>query len=290
MYLLDIAVRKDWEAVARQRFAESLAIWRWSVGVVGGSIGVVLLVALAPGLAPLRSYFQFLLVPLAPLGVAFAVLYHYTPQARALLIRVGVGLSLTIVGLTVLSARLGWTEDTPLPWWMTIGIAALNWGTIALFCRRFPDLMHTAGFTSRGWLLHALTGGVVGLGFGLHLLFAAGVTRTAPPTHYLWSLVYLAGLRSLSEELLVRGLGVRVLMDGMGLSLGQTVLRLMLLSGMINALLVIGSPIPVLALLHLVYSLLLSPIFTVMRVRRQSLAPALAGNVAFNLSVLSLTW
>lgn len=290
MYLLDIAVRKDWEAVARQRFAESLAIWRWSVGVVGGSIGLVLVVALAPELAPFRTYFRFLLVPLAPLGLALGVLFHYTPQARGLLIRVGVGLSLATAGLTLLSARLGWTGDTPLPWWTTVGIAALNWGTIALVCRRFPALMHTAGFTSQGWLLHAFTGGVIGLGFGLHLLFAAGVTRVAPPTHYLWSLVYLAGLRSLSEELLVRGIGVRVLMDGMGLTLEQTVLRLMLLSGMINALLVIGSPAPVLALLHLIYSLPLSAIFTLMRVRRQSLVPALVGNVAFNLLLLPLTW
>ncbi|MDW8318372.1 MAG: hypothetical protein RMN53_11095 [Anaerolineae bacterium] len=290
MHLLDITVRQDWEAIARQRFGESMAIWRWSLGVVGTLVGVVLLVSLVPWLVPWKGYLLFLAIPTAPLLLAFGVLFRLVPQARGLLMRVGAVQSVLVTGMVLLSVNQGWAGQVPLPLWLVAGVGALNWATVALFYRRLPVEMESVGFRPRRWLLDGLTGGVVGLGFGLHLLFASGVTRVAPWQHYGWSLVYLLGIRALSEELLVHGLGVRVLVDGMGLGLGQTALRLMLLSGMFNALLVIGSPAPLLAILHLLYSVLLSPIVTLMRFRRLSLAPALAANVAFNGLVLPLIW
>lgn len=292
MQLLDITVRKDWEAIGAQSILENTRVWRWMLVAVVLAAGISVVAVLLPVLLPYRAYLQLVAAPMVPLIMAYAALARYSSNGRGSyrLVWLTYLVAFTLlVAASITTTRFfppAQPSDTPLPLWFIGGLAVLNWWVVVWAYRRQPTRMRSVGFITAKWPVNVVAGGMIGAAFGLHLLFSIGVTTLPSWGEYVWVVVYLTGLRILSEEILFRGIGMYVLMQGMGLSLGQTLWRLALLSALVYAVPALVSASPLAALWYLGYGIVLSAVLAILRYKRGSLVPSFACNLMFGLFVL----
>lgn len=294
MQLLDITVREDWEAIGKQTVLENTRVWRWALTAVVLAAALSVLAVFVPALQPYRYYLQLVVAPLVPLILAFGVQRHFATDEPQTLRRVWIallgGLAL-LVGAAVTLDQVSMfpvTANTPLPLWFVGALGIYCWGVVAWVYRRRPTFMRRIGFVFANWPGNFSLGAAIGAIFGFHVLITFGFIPMSTWIDFIWTLVYLAGLRSLSEEVLFRGLGLHVLVEGMGLSLGAAMLRLALLAALVYAAPAIGSPNPVAGVCYLVYGVVMSPVLVLLRFRRRSLVPSFAGNLVFGLFILPL--
>lgn len=292
MQLFEITVREDWEAVGQQRLRENTRVWRWMLVAVVISVIISVLAALAPALQPYRAYVQLVLVPFLPLILAFNVQAYYSGDTlrtayRAWAVKLGGLLLLSVVAIALAQSQAS-TTSFPFPFWFLLALAVFTWGVVAWLYRRRTATLQRIGFVFDRWPADLVLGACIGAVFGFHVLITFGIVRAPDWGELAWVLCYLLGLRVLSEEVLLRGLGLHVLMNGMGLSLSQAIMRLASLSALVYASLLAGSLTPLASLLYLAYGVALSPALVVLRYRRRSLVPSFAANLVFSLFVAPL--
>lgn len=292
MQLLKITVRDDWEAIGQQKLLENTRVWRWML--IAGVLAVIIsvLAVLTPALQPYRAYLQLVLAPFLPLILTFNVQAHYLGDTgrtarRTWVAKLGSFLLLSAIAI-VLAQSEALTTQFPFPWWFLVLMGAFTWGVFTSIYRGRKATLQRIGFVFDRWPADALLGASIGAIVGFHVLITFGIVRAPDWRELAWVLGYLLGLRILSEEVLLRGLGLHVLMSGMGLSLSQAMMRLALLAALFYAAFVVGNPNPLAAVVYLVYGVVYSLVLVLLRFKRRSLVSSFAANLVFSLFLVPL--
>lgn len=293
MQLLDYVVHKDWRQRTQQIMRENVRLWR-------GLQGLVVLSALASMvvsfLRPFQPWTDILHTALSScLFIGFSVWtvlrsekYGTVYAGLATLLLVGAA----VVGRLVCPA-LGKEHSIVDHLWALGGMLAMlsSWGLLAWVYRRRKEAVETLGVTTETWASNALLGGIVGAALGAHLMLAAEFAGLEYGSHpswatIVWQIAFWAGLRGLGEELLLRGLGFRLLRAGLDRSFWAAAVPLTVLnllpylatSSLIANELVGAWVLPYVALMALSN--------VALREWRRSLVPCLACNLCLRMVLL----
>lgn len=166
-----------------------------------------------------------------------------------------------------------------------------SWALLVWAYGRPREAVEQLGVTTERWAGNALLGVIVGAALGAHLMLAgqfAGLEYGIRPRWAIvvWQVSFWVGLKGLGEELLLRGLGFRLLRVGLGRSFWAAAVPLTMLN--LLPYLVTSSPIangPA-GIWVLPYIALIALLNVALREWRRSLIPCLACNVSFRLVVL----
>lgn len=295
MQLLEYVVREDWQHLTQQMRKENERLWRSILGLAAlSSLALVLLTLLRPP-EVWRDACQIILSSCA--FIAFALWTAFRSEKRAYS-RASVAY-LFLVGAAIVGRTLrpqpGQGSDPFSVLSTLLGSLTMLTSWIILFWahRQQPEKTEQLGITPETWPVNLLLGVVIGTTLGAHLMltrYFAGRHHLHRPlwTTLLWHLCYHAGLRSLGEELLFRGLGFRLLYRGSNKNFWQAAARV---SG-INFLVYLIPSWPILSMelgiWVLPYLLVMMMVNAALRQWRQSLIPGLACSTAFNLVLLTV--
>jgi hypothetical protein len=296
MALREIVVRPDWRAVETQVRARRV---RWRTELLLGPIAYGL-VTLA--LAALRLPWGWLVLSQwLMFGVAFLALpvrIALADQADSLRARVllyVVILSSSVLAFFSTPGALrgpGWSGIPALPPWTAVlipiaMIAALEWANI-----RHGGLLRSFGLSGPRWAYQAAIGCAAGLALGFHLLsidhalpYAVNLSALRGGV-WIWVLATTLGVSGLGQELTLRGLLYRLLLqDWPGRAMGVWFRIVLLTVVMYLAPLVQGGAVMVWP-----YGLIYGPLFGVIALAlrhdlRSAIAPY-AASVVFGLFVV----
>lgn len=291
MQLLEIKVRDNWQAITQETFAENVSLWRTvQIAVVLSTLIVLLLMAFSiPG--PVSAIFRRLVLPTVLASIALWGIMR-SVGAQQLILRgtvlvfaVGTLAYLIFPSLQAEIAR-GAVYHWASP--ISIMIAGMSAATLFMLGRNYPNAFYQLGLHSDRSGLHILLGTIIGLALGFHLLL---VTSYMPGTDYfrftlptlIWSLLYHAGLRALSEELFFRGLGFHLLYRAMHKSFRETAVRITVLNVLIYLVPASLTTDTVVGFWVIVYGTVLALVTTFLRYRQRSLVSALSCNVVFSM-------
>lgn len=293
MQLVKYVVREDWRELTRHRVREHLWLWR-------GLQALVLLSTLA-------SVSVFFLCPPQPwrdisytvlssgLFIGFSLWTVFRPERRSY--SVALIATLLLAGAAaagvMLRPRPGRTPDL-VEGLLTIagGLAMVSsWGILAWAHGQDQEDVEQLGLTGDRCIANALLGGAAGATLGAHLMVAghfAGLTFQggASWTVFVWQLAFWAGLRSLGQELLLRGVGFHVVRQELERSFWATAVPLAVLN--VPAHLAAGSHILKGSVGPWIvgYIAVMALLNTALREWRGSLIACVACNVVFNAMVL----
>lgn len=297
MHLVDTKVRRDWHEITEQLAAEHARLWRMIQGVVLVALLTVILVTALATPEPYRTYVYWL----APFGLYMLVVVWFIARSAeerlsrfrvvalygGMVVLVGAALAVwPVVGPSQLVA--GDRNLWPVPLWAVSVLAVGNWLVIWWARRSRPGALQHLRLSSQQPMLDLVIGGGVGAAFGFHFMITLNFRQAVSWPVVLWAVVYLVGVRSLSEELLFRGLGYHVLFERLDQSLAGTVVRVAAWSTLPLAILLLGSRDLIPGLWILAYSVALSVLATYLRNRRQSTIPGLAASFVFGLFAITV--
>lgn len=302
LQLLDITVRPDWRELMQQAEVQRLRIWRAIETAVAGLALVALISRL---ILPQQPWSNFVRVGL------FASLFWMLPLWTLLRSRHEVGAAMERVTrwwapILAASAIAAITQPGALPaeagavfvWLplLAVAIPCLTWAILRQVRRAFPIQSGQLGVITAAWPSHLALGVLAGCALGLHLWLTArflpDLTWPDGPVglRLLWALCYLAGLMSMGQELLLRGLAYDAVLAGRKDTFILPAAKIVLLNLLIyTAWLALLPGISLIWIVWLlVYGAVLACVATWLRHREQSLLPGLAANVVFGLFSMTL--
>lgn len=293
MQLLDVVVREDWRKKTKQMRRETTRLWRGlQVLVILAALASMVVSILCPS-QPWKDVCHTALS--ACLFISFSVWTVLRPEKHSVAYA---GLAtLTLVGAAAVGRLLypppGGAPDVAGDVWAVVGSLVMlsSWGLLVWTHSRHQAAIEQLGLTTKKWAGNALLGGVAGAALGVHLMLTghlAGLESGRRPywAVAVWQVSYWAGLRGLGEELLLRGLGFRLLRERLGRSFWATAAPLTVLSVLpylATRISVVNEPA---GMWVLPYVALMALVNVSLREWRRSLISCLACNVAFNLVLL----
>jgi hypothetical protein len=302
LQLLDVTVRRDWRDLMHQAEIQRLRIWR----AVEIAVGAVTLLALIGRFAsPQRPWIDMLRVGL------LAVLFWMLPLWTLLRSHhaAGAALERAIAWFVPIVAAIGiacitwpgvlFVETDAIFTWLpllAVTIPCLTWPILRQIGRRFPVQSGQLGLVSAAWPINLALGALAGCALGLHLWLTArflpDLARPAGPIGLwlLWTACYLAGLMSLGQELLLRGLAYDAVLAGSRDTFIPAAAKIVLLNLLIYMawLALLPGAKPIWMAWLLAYGAVLACLATWLRHRQQSLLPGVAASVVFGLFTVAL--
>lgn len=293
MQLLDYVVREDWRQRTRQIMRENVGLWRGLQSLVVLSALALMVVSFLRPSQPWRDIISTACS--SCLFIGFSLWAALRPEKHSIAYA---GLAtLLLVGAAVVGGLLhhspGRDRDVVADL-RTLGggLSMLSsWALLVWAYGRPREAVEQLGVTTERWAGNALLGVIVGAALGAHLMLAgqfAGLEYGIRPRWAIvvWQVSFWVGLKGLGEELLLRGLGFRLLRVGLGRSFWAAAVPLTMLN--LLPYLVTSSPIangPA-GIWVLPYIALIALLNVALREWRRSLIPCLACNVSFRLVVL----
>lgn len=297
-HLLEITVRPDWRELTRQAEVQRLRTWRAVQMAVAGATVVVLLSRWAFPASPWPDLLYMALFSVIGWMLPLWTLQRARQGVRAALSQGVVVYLLLLAAILVAYVTRPMVAPPPaagappsyLPL-LALAIPALTWPVLRWMQRAFPTHSARLGLTRERWANQVIIGALAGVALGLHLLLAAswvsGLPQVSSPLalRLLWIFCYQAGLMSLGQELLLRGLAYDALVGGGANSFPMAAAKIVLLNLFVYlAGLALWSSADLLSAAWLLaYGAALSLLATFLRHRQQSLLPGLAASVVFHL-------
>ncbi len=300
MQYLRLLVRQNWQIIKEETRAENLRLWRNLQSLVILSSVLFLGVDLLPGGWPsfevpwvmATGVIYFLITAwfvlrnqnirklYLSLGfillVAMAMLGWYTFPAPAFLAEpIGNGQAAGAGGLVLFS---------PL---ILVGSAILLAGALKVV----PDQINRLGLKVKNLPDNVFLGTLGGGTLALHLLVTTLYVPSISHTSWsdwrliLWTVVIQAGLVSLGEELLFRGVGFSLLSVELNLNFWQVAAQITFLNSLVYLVQILHSPNLVFGLLILFYRAVLSLGNVYLRFRQDSLIPCWTSNLVFSVVI-----
>jgi hypothetical protein len=292
MQLLKYVVREDWRELTQQMMQENVRLWRGLQALVFlSALGSLTVLFLSP--QPWQDICYTVLS--SCLFIGFSLWTVFRPEKHSILYAGPA--TLLLVGAAavggILRPRPGREHDV-VENIRTVGgsLAMLSsWAILAWSHSQRRERVERLGITTKAWASNVLLGAAVGAVLGAHLMLVshfAGLDYSPRSSWALvvWQISFWAGLGGLGEELLFRGLGFRLLREGLGREFWATAVWLTVLN--LLPYLVTGSPIltdPFGAWI-LPYVGVMAMLNAALREWRRSLIPCLACNVLFNTVLL----
>lgn len=295
--LLDVKVRPDWQEISQQQTTLKTRLWRSMQALVVLLVLVLFMLPSASRGLPLRGLlFVFLLFVIVlwvlPLWSVLRLDERTQPaRRRALHIFLVLSLVATLIWATYPFPPYGLvTRALPGLAPYLAGLApVLSIGILAYNIRRAPRPMRRLGLVTQGWLPNLIIGCAAGAALGFHLWLTthevrAGLALHAPSTVALfWLFCYEASLRASGEELLFRGLGYHLGVEGAQPPLVEPALRLTLLNVLFYLAPLWQTVDPVMRVWIAAYGAAMAVVTLLLRHQQQSLLPALACHVTASL-------
>jgi hypothetical protein len=294
--LLETTVWPDWQTIETRQANENARLWRFAQLSIAATTLLALVIGPSGTSWIWRGMLQGLVLPLVlwlpPLWYLYKAEIDRRHNYRPLLTPCLVLLGITLAAYLVESALVrGWVGSRSLPLLLPLGVAApaATWWLFRRLRRDFPGEMLRLGVTGKKWLPDILAGAAAGCALGLHLLLMwslmpgkAAVIWPSPAVLAL-TICSLLGPLLLGEEMLFRGLGVRILSGAEQQDPVQTTYRIGLLNLYVYLIPVVWPSNPQVWIWRLVYGGLLALIATALRFRLGNLIPSLACNIVFSL-------
>jgi hypothetical protein len=294
--LLEAAVWPDWQAIEAQQANESARLWRFAQLAIAATTLLALVIAPSEMSWIWRGVLHSLVLPLVlwlpPLWYLLKAeidrKHAYRPLLTVCLALLGIALVAYLVELVVAQ---GWVGSRALPLLLPVGLAvpAATWSLFRWLRNHLPGEMLRLGISGKQWLLDTVIGAAAGCALGLHLLLmwslmpGKAAVRWPAPAALVLTLCYFLGPLLLGEELLFRGLGVRILAGPEQKEPVRTTLRIGLLNLYVYLIPIVWPSNPQVWVWRLLYGGLLALTATALRFRLGNLIPGLACNVVFSL-------
>jgi hypothetical protein len=294
--LLEVAVLPDWQAIEAEHAAENARLWRFAQAAIAVTTLVALIIGPAGAPQIWRGLLHSLVLPLVlwlpPLWYLSRTPTNVRQGNRPLL-----PLGLALFGVIVLSCLLefsfaqGWLDGqrSPLVVALAVAVPAGTWWLLSRLRRYFPDEMLRLGVTGKLWRTDAAVGVAAGCALGLYLMLmwtlvpGQSAVRWPAPAALSVILCSLLGPTLLGEELLFRGLTVRLLSGPEQRDLARTALRIGVINLYIYMIPIPGPGNPQLWVWRLVFGGLMILTATLLRYKLGNIVPGLICSVLFSL-------
>jgi hypothetical protein len=291
MQFLRLLVRQNWQVFREETRAENLRLWRTLQSLV------ILSSVLFLGVDILPADWRSLELPwlLASVVVYFLITALFV--LRNLNIRkIYLALGFTLLAVMVFVAwytspsPFGASQQTQADWLVLVSPVILAGSAFLLANaeRIIPDQLNRLGLNFKNlpynFLLGVLAGGTLALHLLVTTLYVPNVSHNSWTNWRLvfWTVVVQAGLVSLGEELLFRGVGFSLLDVDLNLNFWQVAAQITLLNSLVYLVQILHSPNLIIGLLILFYRATLSLINVYLRYRQDSLIPCWTSNLIFS--------